>query len=68
MLGPSQKYESIYKKNLKEIARMAHYEPIASIPQPSSDFNYTLISKVLDIQGIAIATTMKTQRLLGSHL
>lgn len=41
---------------------MAHYEPIASIPQPSSDFNYTLISNFIAIQGIAIATTMKIQK------
>ena len=30
-----------YRKQLREIAKMAHYEPVASIPNQVSDFNYT---------------------------
>ena len=43
MLGPVSKSESPYSKKLKELARLAQYEPTASIPQPSVGFNYTLV-------------------------
>ena len=43
MLGPVSKSESPYRKNLKELARIAQYEPAVSIPQPSEGFNYTLV-------------------------
>lgn len=49
MLGPSPKHENLYRRNLKEIARMGNYQPIASIPQPSEDFNYTLLSTIFTI-------------------
>lgn len=33
--------ESPYKKRLIEIAKLAKYEPVASIPSINNDFNYT---------------------------
>jgi hypothetical protein len=57
MLGPVSRSESPYRKNLKEIARIAQYEPIASIPQPSRGFNYTIVRRSIAIQAIATVTT-----------
>ena len=37
----SESRVSPYRKQLLDIAKMANYEPIASIPHQSSDFNYT---------------------------
>lgn len=34
-------FQSPYKKRLIEIARLANYEPKASIMSPNNDFNYT---------------------------
>lgn len=49
MIGPVKKNKSPYRQNLKEMARMANYEPVASIQQPSQGFNYTMARKfVLD--------------------
>lgn len=62
MLGPVPKSESPYRHNLKELARIAQYEPIASIPQPSIGFNYTLVRTIYSNQAIATATIMKFRR------
>lgn len=62
MFGRSQKEENNYQKNLKNIAKMAYYQPIASIPQPSQDFNYTLVSTQSIMQETDIATTTKTPK------
>ena len=34
--------QSPYKKQLAQIARMANYEPVASIPGLNNDFNFTV--------------------------
>ena len=45
MIGKNSQFfeqrPSPYRKQLVNIAKMANYEPVASIPHPSSDFNYT---------------------------
>ena len=40
-MGKLEERNNPYRKQLREIAKMANYEPIASIPNQASDFNYT---------------------------
>ena len=68
MLKPLPHPDSPYKKQLQEIARIANYQPVASIPQPTCDFNYSIASKQADIKKTGTVSIMELQKLSRMNL